>query len=114
MCNYIPNKQFERNKGKAPGYSSGPPFDHTTGSGYYALCRGNMLSEENTCQLNKTLTNDNQRLDYTFWYYFYGLTVGSLELYKDNEMIWSVNVSEPLWKKATVSFPIGTFTVRKL
>ena len=111
FCNYIPNFEFERYKGKAPGQFYGPPYDHTTGTGYYALCRGELLSTQDTCQLNKTFTNENQELDYTFWYYFNGLTVGSFDLYLDNKVIWSVYSSEHAWKKAVVSFPVGTFTV---
>ena len=112
FCNYIPSFEFERSKEKAPGYLSGPPYDHTTGSGYYALCKGESLVNEKTCQLNKTFINTNEEFDFTFWYFFNGLTVGSLELYKNNEFIWSVSVVEPAWKKAVVSFPLGTFTVK--
>lgn len=114
FCDYTPNYHFERYKGKAPGQFSGPPSDHTTGTGYYALCKGELLSSINTCQMNKTFTNDNQELDYTFWYYFNGLTVGSLELLKDNEIIWSENVAETAWKKAVVRFPVGTFKVKNI
>jgi hypothetical protein len=47
-----------------------------------------------------------------YWYFFNGLTVGSLELYKNNELIWSVSAVVPAWKKAVVSFQRGTFTVK--
>lgn len=112
FCNYIPNKQFDRYKGKSPGPFSGPPYDHTTGTGYYALCVGELLIDQNACELNKTFTNNRQGLAFTFWYFFNGLTVGSFTLYKDNTPIWSVYNSDPSWKKAVVRFPIGTFSVR--
>ena len=114
FCDYTPNNLFERHKGKAPGQFSGPPSDHTTGTGYYALCKGQLLSTQNTCQMNKTFTNDNQELDYTFWYYFNGLTVGSFDLYLNNKVIWSVYSSEPAWRKTVIRFPVGTFMVKKI
>ena len=68
FCNYIPSFEFERSNEKAPGYLSGPPYDQTTGSGYYALCKSESLVNEKTCQLNKTFINTNEEFDFTFWY----------------------------------------------
>ena len=114
-CDYIPNFRFERWKGKAPADqfkpSSGPDADHTTGSGYYALCVGKKLANDNDfCTLNKTFTNNNE-VKFTFWYYLYGTTVGSLELKKNDESVWSDSTQLKAWKKGEIDFPIGTYTV---
>jgi len=118
-CGYIPNLRFERWKGKAPasqfGPSSGPNADHTTGLGYYALCVGSKLANDETeCQLSKTFTNKRADTKFSFWYYLYGTTVGSLELKKNDIVIWSDEKQQNSWKKSVIDFPIGTFTVIRL
>jgi len=120
FCDYNKNFRFERWTGKAPVSQfapfSGPLADHTTGTtGFYALCRGSTLTSDTAeCQLNKTFTNANQHLDYTFWYYFYGATVGSLELFVNGELIWYERTSVKAWRKGQVKFPVGEFTVNML
>ena len=114
LCDYTPNSRFVRYKGKAPaniGTSSGPPNDHTTGTGYYALCVGSkLILDSDECTLNKTFTNNNH-VKFSFWYYLYGVSVGTLKLLKNNELIWSDSIKEKTWKKSEIDFPIGTFTV---
>lgn len=124
FCGYLPKSDsVVRWTGKAPankplGLSSGPGTegDHTNGSGHYALFDGDKLvSYTSEASLNKTFTNNNLQLDYTFWYYLWGSSVGSLTLFKNDEVIWlETKQDENMfkgWKKASVKFPVGNFTV---
>ena len=75
------------------------------------MCVGKKLANDNDfCTLNKTFTNNNE-VKFTFWYYLYGTTVGSLELKKNDESVWSDSTKLNAWKKGEIYFPIGTYTV---
>lgn len=89
-CGYEPNKYFIRQTGRSPSPTSGPQFDKTTGDeGYYALCSGNRLRQPKAkCELSNDIVI-NKQLKFSFWYYMYGATIGTLELKRDEEILWS-------------------------
>ena len=114
FCNWSVNDKdkFKRWNGKGPHFNTGPPSDHTTGEGYYALCDGTFLNDENdSCEMFTSVSNDQAKLKFTFWYYYYGAQLQSLKLMKDNTVLWTTSTQVKAWVKAEIDLPIGTYTV---
>ncbi len=120
LCGYAANHRVQRYQGNAPqplfGPYSGPSFDHTTGSGYYALCLGSTLTGDyDECTLGKIFTNTRKNVKFSFWYFLYGATIRSVEVrLNGTSVVWSDSVQERAWKRASIDFPVGTFTVKSL
>ena len=63
------------------------------------------------CELIQEIIIKDEDMMITFWYYFYGLTTGTLSLKKDGKNIWSIIESKDEWLQAKVDLPIGTYEV---
>ena len=83
--------------------------------GYYALCNGQLLEKEtDQCELSQEITIS-EDTKFSFWYYMYGRTIGTLELKVDNNTIWSkTGRQENAWVKAEVDLSIGTYKVNNI
>ena len=63
------------------------------------------------CELYQEIHINDEQMELNFWYYFYGMTTGSLSLKKDGKNIWSIIESKDEWLQAKVDLPIGTYEV---
>lgn len=89
LCGYL-SKNFVRFSGRSPSSSSGPNNDVTTGKeGYYTLCDARLLLlPVDKCVLSKEI-EINRTLSLSFWYHMYGAQIGTLELIRDDSVLWS-------------------------
>ncbi len=77
------------------------------------MCDGSGLRRtEDKCKL----TNDlqiNEKLKFSFWYYMYGSTIGTLELKRDDQVLWSkTGRQKNEWLYAVIILEPGSFEVK--
>ncbi|CAF1587968.1 unnamed protein product, partial [Didymodactylos carnosus] len=86
--------------------SSGPLFDHTTGSGHYALFSGSATTATDPSgHMNTSFTlNESQML--SFWYYMNGNQIGTLALILNGHIMWSkTGRQSSQWLNANITLP---------
>ena len=76
------------------------------------MCQGSLLKElKNKCELKKYI-EINQQLKFSFWYYMYGTLIGTLELKRDEQVLWSkTGKQKNEWLFAEVFLEPGSFQV---
>lgn len=82
--------------------------------GYYALCNGKLLKKlTDKCTLRQNI-NLNTQVYLQFWYFQYGLQIGTLQLIvNDAQIIWEMSGKQKNeWLFANISIPADAFVVR--
>ena len=76
------------------------------------MCEGGTLyNQARKCELTKSV-EINEQLKFSFWYYMYGTLIGTLELKRDNKVLWSkTGRQKNEWLFAEVSLSPGSFQV---
>ncbi len=93
-------------------YGTGPPSDHTTGAGFYALCDGTQLKDSNdTCEMYSVIADNQERLKITFWYFYYGDQLKGFSLVQGGSVLWNTSTQSNQWVQAQVDLPLGSYTV---
>lgn len=102
--------------GTTPSGSTGPDFDHTTGTGKYMYCETSGPVAGNTFILNAP-PNQPTTGTASFWYHMYGATTGPLALQELQGGVWTTvwtltGNQGNLWIQATATLATNPTTLR--
>ncbi|XDV28015.1 hypothetical protein PO909_031433 [Leuciscus waleckii] len=87
---------WTRWSGSTPSNFTGPPSDHTTGSGFYMYIEGDSVVHGDSARMMSPVCNTSGRQCLSFWFHMYGLeNAMSLNLY-----IYENNRAIKIWSRA--------------
>ncbi|XP_053169138.1 MAM and LDL-receptor class A domain-containing protein 2-like [Hemicordylus capensis] len=106
------NFDWTRHKGPTPSQMTGPPHDHTTGSGYYLYVEGDHVIEGDVAHLISPTCLALEPHCFSFWYHIFGAaSLMSLRVYvvpeeKEPIRLWiATGRKANQWLHANVTVP---------
>ncbi|XP_041460944.1 MAM and LDL-receptor class A domain-containing protein 2-like [Lytechinus variegatus] len=92
--------QWQRNTGPTPTPSTGPSYDHSTGSalGYYAFVKASDASSDSKARLFSPIYLDTDMECLRFWYHMFGDNLGQLNIYIEDQV--TQEVGNPLFTRS--------------
>jgi len=97
LCRASSNPRWLRYTGPTPSPGTGPPRDHTSGSGYYLYFEGSLPAEpqQTSCFFSQDLPGGLCQ-NLTFWYHMLGAGMGELKVLLQD----SNGINTTVWQKS--------------
>ncbi|CAH3182980.1 unnamed protein product, partial [Porites lobata] len=83
---------WTRRRGSTSSSNTGPSSDHTTGNGYYMYIETSSPRRQgDKAKLQMSVSGNGAEACLVFYYHMYGGTMGTLNVYSGNELVFSVS-----------------------
>eukprot|EP00058_Branchiostoma_floridae_P007724 XP_002593212.1 hypothetical protein BRAFLDRAFT_120140 [Branchiostoma floridae] len=101
--------EWRRRAGRTPSASTGPSFDHTTGSGYYMYIEASSPRQPgDTARLVSPVLNAYGTHCLQFAYHLYGDSIGELKVLVGSEVVFFRNASDgDFWQEAKMDVSLN-------